>query len=401
MLFDTFILAFREIRRHILRSLLTVLGIIIGVASVIIMVTLGNGATMSVTNQISSLGSNLLMVIPGSRMGPGQLGTASPFKMTDIEAIARDISSIDSVAPSSSRSVTAIFGNKNWSTSITGTNNQYFKVRNSPVEIGREFTDAELRAGASVCVIGDTVRKELFEKQDAIGQRIRVGKLSFQVIGTLEAKGQSSMGQDQDSIIVIPMQAFNRRISGNDDISLIQVSVSDGVSTEKVQAHIETLLRDRRRIFSNMGDDFQVMDMKEITSMITSTTKILTALLSAVAAISLVVGGIGIMNIMLVSVTERTREIGIRLAIGALEREVLMQFLVEAVVLSSTGGLVGIIIGLLTCIGLAGVLNVPFVLDYMIITIAFLFSGAVGVVFGYFPALKAANLDPIEALRHE
>jgi putative ABC transport system permease protein len=400
MLFDTLILAFREIRRHILRSLLTVLGIIIGVASVIIMVTLGNGATMQVTNQISSLGSNLLMIIPGSRVGPGQLATGSPFKMADVESIARDISSVNAVAPSSSRSVTAIFGNKNWTTTITGSDNQYFKVRNVPVEIGREFSDAELRAGAAVCVIGDTVRKELFEKQDAIGQRIRVDKLSFQVIGVLKAKG-SSMGNDQDSIIVIPAQAFNRRISGNDDISLIQVSVSDGVSTEKVQRDIEALFRERRHILANMGDDFQVMDMKEISSMITGTTKVLTALLSAVAAISLLVGGIGIMNIMLVSVTERTREIGIRLAIGALEREVLLQFLVEAVVLSSTGGLIGITLGLLTCKGLAGVLKVPFVLDYMIITIAFLFSGAVGVVFGYFPALKAANLDPIEALRHE
>jgi putative ABC transport system permease protein len=400
MLFDTFILAFREIRRHILRSLLTVLGIIIGVASVIIMVTLGNGATAQVTNQIASLGSNLLMIIPGSRVGPGQIGSGSPFKMVDVEAMERDISLVNAVAPSSSRSVTAIFGNKNWSTTITGTNNQYFNVRNSPVEIGREFTDTELRSGAAVCVIGDTVRKELFEKQDSIGQRIRVDKLSFQVIGILKAKG-SSMGNDQDSIIIIPMQAFNRRISGNDDISLIQVSVSEGVSTEKVQNSIEDLLRERRHILSNMGDDFQVMDMKEISSMITGTTKILTALLSAVAAISLVVGGIGIMNIMLVSVTERTREIGIRLAIGALESEVLMQFLVEAVVLSSTGGLVGILFGLLTCLGLSGVLKVPFVLDPVIITIAFLFSGAVGVIFGYFPALKAANLDPIEALRHE
>jgi putative ABC transport system permease protein len=401
MLWDTLILALREIKRHVLRSLLTVLGIIIGVASVITMVTLGNGATVQVTNQISSLGSNLVMISPGKRLGPGQMSTSAAFKLADAEAIGREITSIAAVAPSAGKSLTAIYGNENWSTTVNGTNNNYFQVRNWSIATGRQFTEGELRAGSAVCVIGATIHKKLFGGKDPIGTRIRLGDLSFQVIGLLEAKGQSTMGTDQDDAVIIPLRAFQRRIAGNTDVSLIQVSVEDGASTEKVQANIEALLRERRHISSNEEDDFNVMDMKEIARMLTGTTQVLTALLSAVAAVSLLVGGIGIMNIMLVSVTERTREIGIRLAIGALEREVLMQFLVEAVVLSSSGGLFGILLGLLACLGLKGFLQVPFIFNPGIVIIAFLFSAAVGVVFGYFPALKAAGLDPIEALRHE
>lgn len=401
MLWDTFVLALREIKRHVLRSLLTVLGIIIGVASVITMVTLGNGATVQVTNQISSLGSNLVMISPGKRLGPGQDSTGAAFKMADADAISREISSIVAVAPSVSKSLTAIYGNENWSTTITGTNNKYFQVRNWSTSSGRGFIEGELRAGSAVCVIGATIHEKLFSGQDPIGKRIRLGDLSFQVIGLLVAKGQSTMGTDQDDVVITPIRAFQRRISGNTDVSLIQISVEEGVSTEKVQANIEVFLRERRHISSNEEDDFNVMDMKEIAKMLTGTTQVLTALLSAVAAVSLLVGGIGIMNIMLVSVTERTREIGIRLAIGALGREVLMQFLVEAVVLSSSGGLFGIILGLLACAGLKNILQVPFILNPEIVIIAFLFSAAVGVAFGYFPALKAAGLDPIEALRHE
>jgi putative ABC transport system permease protein len=401
MVWDTLILAVREIKRHILRSLLTILGIVIGVASVITMVTLGNGATVQVTDQIASLGSNLLMIRPGMQLGPGRDSTAAPFKVEDAEAIARDISSIAAVAPSASAGATAIFGNENWSTTVTGTTNEYFKVRNWPTDTGREFTETELRAGGAVCIIGDTIRRELFGSQEPLGKRIRLGDLSFQIIGVLQAKGQSTMGTDQDDIVLVPLRALQRRIAGNRDVGLIQVSVTDGASTEKVQQKIEQLLRERRHIASNEDDDFDVMDMKEIAAMLTGTTQVLTALLSAVAAVSLLVGGIGIMNIMLVSVTERTREIGIRLAIGALEREVLMQFLVEAIVLSSSGGLVGIILGLSACWGLKGILQVPFIFNPGIVILAFLFSAAVGVIFGYFPALKAAGLDPIEALRHE
>jgi putative ABC transport system permease protein len=401
MLWDTVLLALREIKRNVMRSFLTILGIVIGVASVITMVTLGGGATVLVTQQIASLGSNLLMITPGKRMGPGQSSAAAPFKLDDVEAIARDITSIAAAAPVSSQPVMAIVGNENWSTMVTGTDNQYMKVRMWPVETGREFSDSELRAGAAVCIIGETVRKKLFGALESLGSRIRLGKLSFQVIGLLEAKGQSSMGTDQDDVVLLPLRTFQRRISGNRDVSLIQVSVQDGESTEKAQRDIERLMRERRHISSSADDDFSVMDMKEITRMLTGTTQVLTGLLGAVAAVSLLVGGIGIMNIMLVSVTERTREIGTRLAIGALEREVLMQFLVEAVVLASSGGLFGILLGLAACLGLKNALQVPFVFNPSIVVISFLFSAAVGVVFGYFPALKAARLDPIEALRHE
>jgi len=401
MLWDTVFLALREIRRNVMRSFLTILGIVIGVASVITMVTLGGGATVQVTNMIGSLGSNLLMVTPGKRMGPGQASSSAPFRAKDVEAIARDIRSVAAVAPAATRSVTAIVGNENWSTTVTGTDNQYVKVRLWPIQAGRPFSDSELRAGAAVCIVGDTVCRKLFGGLEPLGSRIRLGKLSFQVIGLLEAKGQSSMGMDQDDVVLLPLRTFQRRISGNQDIGLIQVSVRDGESTEKAQRDIERLMRERRHISPNAEDDFSVMDMKEITRMLTGTTQVLTGLLGAVAAVSLLVGGIGIMNIMLVSVTERTREIGTRLAIGALEREVLMQFLVEAVVLSSSGGLFGILLGLAACIGLKNVLRVPFVFNPGIVIIAFLFSAAVGVVFGYFPALKAARLDPIEALRHE
>jgi putative ABC transport system permease protein len=401
MLWNTILLSLRAIKRNILRSFLTTLGIVIGVAAVIVMVTIGGGATVQVTQQISSLGSNLLMVTPGKRMGPGQSSTSPPFKVEDAEAIGRNIPSAAAVAPVVSKSITAIYGNENWSTTVTGTDNQYFKMGNRIIKSGRTFSESEIRAGASSCVIGETVRKKLFGAQDPLGAKIRLQKLSCEVIGLLEVKGQSSMGQDQDDLVVIPLRAFQRRIAGNQDIALIGVSVREGVATEKVKEDVERLMRERRHIAANKADDFNVMDMKEIANMLAGTTKVLTALLGAVAAVSLLVGGIGIMNIMLVSVTERTREIGIRLAIGALEREVLMQFLVEAVVLSSLGGIIGIVLAISGSVWLAGVLRVPFVFNAGIVVIALLFSVTVGLVFGYFPALKAARMDPIEALRYE
>jgi len=401
MLWNTILLAMREMRRNAMRSVLTILGIVIGVAAVITMVTIGGGATVQVRQQISSMGSNLLMVSPGKRLGPGLSSGNIPFKQSDAEAIAKNISSVGAVAPVSSQSIKAIFGNQNWSTQVTGSDNKYFRVTNRSVRSGRQFSDSELRSGAAVCILGETVRKKLFGRQEVLGERIRLQKLSCEVIGLLEEKGQSTMGMDQDDIVVIPLSAYQRRISGNQDVGLIQVSVKEGASTEKVQLEIERLMRERRHLSPSDDDNFHVMDMKEIVKMLTGTTRLLTALLSAVAAVSLLVGGIGIMNIMLVSVTERTREIGIRLAIGALEREVLMQFLVEAVVLSSFGGLIGVVLALTASIWLSGILRVPFVFNAGIVVIAFLFSAAVGVIFGYFPALKAARLDPIEALRHE
>jgi len=401
MFWNALLLALREIRRNVLRSILTILGIVIGVAAVIVMVTLGGGATAQVTQQVASLGSNLLVVSPGKRMGPGQNVGAAPFTSEDAEALRRDIPHLVAVAPMASKSMSVIYGNANWSTQITSSTNAFFEARNWKVTGGRLFTDSELRSGAATCIIGSTVRTKLFGNQNPLGANIRLQSISCQVIGLLESKGQSSMGSDQDDVVVIPLRAFQRRIAGNQDVNLIQVSVRDGVSTTRVQQDIERLMRERRHLSAADENNFNVMDMKEIATMLTSTTKVLTALLSAVAAVSLLVGGIGIMNIMLVSVTERTREIGIRLAIGAFEREVLMQFLVEAAVLSSLGGVVGIVLALVSSVLLASLLNVPFIFNATIVAIAFAFSTATGLVFGYFPARKAAQLDPIEALRYE
>jgi len=401
MLWNTILLALRELKRNVMRSVLTILGIVIGVGAVITMVTIGGGATAQVKEQIASMGSNLLMVTPGKRLGPGQSSGTVLFKVSDGEAILREVSSIAAVAPVSSKSIQAVFGNENWSTTVTGSDNEYLKVSNRSIRTGRKFSDSELRAGAAVCIVGETVRKKLFGGQESLGGNIRLEKLSCQVIGILEAKGQNTMGMDQDDIVIIPLRTYQRRISGNQDVALFQVSVQQGASTDKAQQNIRLLMRERRHLSASDDDNFNVMDMKEIANMLTGTTQLLTALLSAVAAVSLLVGGIGIMNIMLVSVTERTREIGIRLAIGAFEREVLMQFLVEAVVLSSFGGLIGIVLSLTASVWLAGMLRVPFVFNASIVVVAFLFSAAVGVIFGYFPALKAARLDPIEALRYE
>mgnify|MGYP000881338921 CR=1 FL=1 len=403
MIWETILLAEREIRRNAMRSFLTILGIVIGVAAVITMVTLGGGATAQVASEISSLGTNMLQLRPGQGMhGPGGARSqADQFKLADAQAIERDIYGLAAVAPMASKSAQAIYGNENWSTTVTGSTNAYLTVRNWPVKDGRDFTDVEMSAGKAVCLLGSTVKKELFGAEDALGNSIRLGKLSVQVVGILESKGQSSFGSDQDDFVLVPLRTLQRRMVGSTDVESIMVSAKDGVSTQKVKADIQRLMRERRNITPNKDDDFNVMDMQELTNALTGSTKVLTALLAAVAAVSLLVGGIGIMNIMLVSVTERTREIGIRLAIGAMEGEVLQQFLLEAVVLSCFGGIIGILLGLASAVGGAYALGVPFVLNTKIVFISFLFSAAVGVVFGYFPALQAARLNPIEALRHE
>jgi len=403
MLWNAFLLALREIRRNLMRSSLTSLGIVIGVAAVITMVTLGRGATKKVKEQIASLGTNLLVVRPGQgfRGHGGVRGTAKPFDVKDTEAIEREIPGIEGVAPTAGAPIQAILGNRNWSTMVTGSTNAFMEVRDWPLERGRPFTDSEQRAGSAVCILGKTVCKELFGNEDPLGVVIRLKRISFRVIGVLKEKGESTFGTDWDDIILIPLRTLQRRITGNTDINNIYVSVLDVSSIDNVKHDIERLMRERRHISPGEDDDFHVRDMREITQILSGTTRVLTSLLGAVAAVSLVVGGIGIMNIMLVSVTERTREIGTRLAIGALEREVLLQFLVEAVVLSSLGGIMGIILALAVSAWLTRVLLVPFVFDPTIIFIAFAFSLGVGIFFGYFPARKAAHLDPIEALRHE
>lgn len=403
MIWNAFILALREIRRSAMRSILTTLGIVIGVASVIAMVMLGDATTAYVSNSISKLGTNMLILRPGQdRKGPrSEDTTAKRFTHDDVQAIHREIGDIRGVAPIGSKGVQAVYGNQNYSTTIDGSDNDYFTVKDWVFASGRIFTPAELQAGKSVCIIGETVHKELFGEQDPIGASIRLGSFSCQVIGLLNSKGASMFGMDQDDIIVVPIRLLQRRVSGNQEISMILVSASSPAVIENVKASLTALFQERRRIKMGEEDDFSVRDMREMVQTLTSTTKMLTLLLGAVATISLLVGGIGIMNIMLVSVTERTREIGIRLAIGALEREVLLQFLVEAIVLSSLGGVIGVILGLSFGIGISLFFDLPLVFNTSIVLIAFLFSTLVGVVFGYFPARKAARLNPIDALRYE
>ena len=400
MLWNTLLLALRSIRRNLMRSFLTILGIVIGVAAVITMVTLGNGATRSVSDQIASMGSNLLMVRPGQRFGPGA-EVAPNFKSTDVDAIRNQITAAQAVAPVVSMTATAVYQARNWSTIVAGSNNDYFTAGNWELAAGRNFSETEERAGKAVCVIGETVRDKLFGRQSPVGSEIRIKQFSCEVIGLLKAKGQSAMGSDQDDTVVMPLRTVQRRLSGSQDVSRLSISVREGASIDAVKDQLSLLLRERRNIAENEDDDFRVMDTRQIAETLTSTTKILTMLLGAVAAVSLLVGGIGIMNIMLVSVTERTREIGIRLAIGALEREVLLQFLIEAVVLASLGGLIGIAIATAASIFLAGLMNVPYLFDPGINLLSFFFSAAIGVIFGFFPARRAAGLNPIDALRHE
>jgi len=402
MWWQTIFLALREIRRNLMRSILTILGIVIGVAAVITMVTLGTGATASVTSEIEAMGSNLLYLQPSQRSSGGVWIQGKPFEVSDADAIKNNISGLASVAPMNQGTTQAIYGNENWYTYLYGTTNDYMIGQNMSISMGQVFSDGDLRSGEAVCILGATVREKLFGALNPIGSSIRLKNISFKVIGVFQARGAVFFGsEDTDNFVMIPLRAFQRRIAGNTDIHFIMLSADKGVSTAKVKEDIQLLMRERRGIAEGKDDDFQVTDMKEFVSKLNVITGVLTGVLSAIAAISLLVGGIGIMNIMLVSVTERTREIGIRLAIGALERDVLKQFLLEAMVLTSLGGLIGITMGITAAAIISHFLKFSITFNPGIILLAFLFSAGVGVVFGYFPARKAARLDPIEALRHE
>ncbi len=402
MLWETVKLAMSSIRRNVLRSVLTLLGIVIGVGAVIAMVTLGNGASSKVQENLAKLGSNMLIVRPGqSTFGPGGTSDARAFDERDVAALKSNLTGIKGVAPTAQKQAKTVYGSLNYDTSVTGTNSDWFAVQDWTLADGRVFSDSELRAGASVCVIGATIRRELFGAQDPIGERLRIGNFSCEIVGHMAAKGQSAFGSDQDSIVVLPLRTYHRRIAGNTRIGTISISVNDAADIARVQRDAEDVLRERRRIVPGEEDDFTIRDLTQILATMASTTTILTGLLGAVAAVSLLVGGIGIMNIMLVSVTERTREIGIRLAIGALERQVLTQFLVEAVVLALFGGVLGIAIGLGLAAAGSAIMDVPFQADLRVIALAFAVSALIGVVFGFFPARRAARLDPIEALRRE
>ena len=400
MWINTLLLALRSIRRNLMRSFLTILGIVIGVSAVITMVTLGNGATMAVQNQISGLGTNLLQVRPGQRMGPGS-GGAPAFKDTDADAIAQQIGGILAVAPEGRTGATVVAGGRNWTTSVIGSTNAWLQTGNWTVRSGREFTDDELRAGAAVCLIGATVQRELFGSADAVGQQLRVKAFSCEVAGVLGSKGQGAFGNDQDDVVLVPLKTLQRRVTGSTRVQTLLVSMRDGSDPERVKASLTELLRERRKLAEADENNFNVLDTKQLADTLSGTTKVMTMLLGAVAAVSLLVGGIGIMNIMLVSVTERTREIGLRLAIGALEREVLLQFLIEAVVLAALGGLIGIVLATGASMLLANVMKVPYVFNLGVNLMSFVFSAGIGVLFGYFPARRAARMDPIDALRHE
>ena len=402
MLLNTLLLALRSIRRNLMRSFLTILGIVIGVSAVITMVTLGNGATLAVQNQISGLGTNLLQIRPGQRMGPGSGGATAPaFKDVDADAIASQIGGMVAVAPEARTGATLVANGRNWSSSVVGSTNAWLLTGNWALGSGRSFSEEELRAGAAVCVIGETVRRELFGTRPALGEQLRVKKISCEVVGVLGSKGQGSFGNDQDDVVLVPLKTLQRRITGNTRVNTLLVSMAEGSDATRLKASLTQLLRERRKLADGEEDNFNVLDTKQLAEALSGTTKVMTMLLGAVAAVSLLVGGIGIMNIMLVSVTERTREIGLRLAIGALEREVLLQFLIEAVVLSSLGGLIGIVLATAASVGLAALMDVPYLFNPGVNLLSFLFSAGIGVLFGYFPARRAARLDPIEALRHE
>ena len=404
MLYSVFLLALRSVQRNVLRSFLTILGIVIGVSAVITMVTLGNGATQAIQTQISSLGTNLLMVNPGQRLGGGGGGGGVPqFTEADADAIRSQIGGVASVAPQGRTSVTVIANGRNWATSVIGSSNEWFEVGNWKLAGGRTFDLDEQRAGSAVCVIGETVRRELYGGtvgQTGLSERLRVKQFSCDVVGILAAKGQGGMG-DQDDVVMLPLHTLQRRVTGSTKVGSLLVSMQEGSDSVPLKASLRQLMRERRKLAEADDDNFNIFDTQQLAETLSSTTQVLTTLLGAVAAVSLLVGGIGIMNIMLVSVTERTREIGLRLAVGALEREVLLQFLIEAVVLSALGGLVGILIATGASYGFSRAMDVPYVFNPSINLLSLLFSAGIGVVFGYFPARRAARMDPIEALRHE
>ena len=404
MLGTTILLAFRSILRHKLRSFLTTLGIIIGVAAVVTMVTLGKATTAQVQQNISALGTNILQVRPGQGFGRGGGGPRpSDFKPEDVDAIANQVAGVKAVAPQAQSAATAIHDGANWSTTVNGTTNAIFQVQPWPLAAGRTWSPQEESAGKAVCIIGNTVVKNLFPggPRSAVGERMRIGPIICDVIGVLTTRGQAGFGGDQDDTVVMPIRAVQRRFTGNRDIRLMLVGVDQAYDTAAVQSALTDLLRERRTIAPGKDDDFNIFDTKQISDTLTTTTNLLTQIVTAVAAISLIVGGIGIMNIMLVSVTERTREIGIRLAIGAIASEVLTQFLVEAVALSALGGLIGLLLAQVAVGALSLLGGLPFLFVPEINLLAFGISAVIGVVFGYFPARRAASLNPIDALRHE
>jgi putative ABC transport system permease protein len=394
----TLLLSFREIRRHILRSFLTTLGIIIGVAAVITMVTLGRGVTADIEEQISSLGSNVFFIFPIE----GDRGQFRAFDDRDVVAVREQIAGVKSVAGQVEANVVAIHNGQDWESKVEGVNNEFLDARGIELDEGRRFTDAEMEAGANVCIIGPTVVDEIFlPGVSPIGERMRLDAVSCQVIGVFATRGSVGGGGDDDNSVLMPLTNVQRRFTGDSNVGYLSVSYDSAYDSTAMTAALVGLLRERRVLLDGQANDFDIVDTAAINETVQSTVGTLTIMVAAIAGISLVVGGVGIMNIMLVSVTERTREIGIRLAIGALAREVQLQFLTEAVVLCCFGGLVGMLLGFGLSYGLSSALGFPFVFDPAINVLSFVVSALIGIVFGFFPARRASQLDPIEALRHE
>ncbi|MGB7373880.1 ABC transporter permease [Pontixanthobacter sp.] len=394
----TLLLSLREIRRHLMRSFLTTLGIIIGVASVITMVTLGNGVTASISEDISSLGANVFIVVPVR----SERGSPRPFDEADVAAISNQIAGIEVAAGSVAASATAFHNGQNWSTSVNGVNSDFLLAQSIDLAEGRRFTMAEESSGQNVCILGPKVREAIFVPDTSpVGAEMRLDSVSCTVIGVLEERGQGGGGSDEDNVVMMPLKTVQRRFTGNDNIQFFVAKYDAAYSSAVIQTGLVDLLRERRLLQEGQENDFNIFDTAQVNDALGSVIGALTAMVAAIASISLLVGGIGIMNIMLVSVTERTREIGIRLAIGALAREVRLQFLTEAVVLCCLGGLVGIVFAFGLSFGLAAAIDVPFIFDPAINILSFVFSAAMGIIFGYYPAKRASKLDPIDALRHE
>jgi len=397
-------IALQALARNKMRSILTMLGIIIGVGAVIATVGVGQGAQQQVQNNIASLGTNLVYVSSGSvNRGGLRLGSGATKTLTydDMKAILQESPAVASAAPGSSASAQVVFDNDNWYTRVNGTEPQFFDIRSWPMASGASFTEGDVRTSADVAVLGETVRRNLFGSANPVGQTVRIGNLPFQVVGVLTAKGQSGMGADQDDAIYIPITTLQKKITGQPWLQYIVVSAVSQAASYAAQDQITALLRDRHRIRPGQDDDFQVRNLADVAQLADQSSRIMTLLLASIAGVSLIVGGIGIMNIMLVSVTERTREIGIRIAVGAQEDDVLKQFLSEAVVMSLIGGAVGILFGVVASLGISNVLRWPISISRVAVAAAVVFSTMVGIFFGYYPARKAAKLDPIEALRFE
>lgn len=401
MLGATALMAFRELRRNKLRSSLTTLGIVVGVASVITMVGLGRGASARIEGDISSMGSNLLLVVPSTEQRGAVAAKARALSKRDAERLKRDAAGVLHVAAASGGPISVVFGNKNRTSNVIASDNDYLRVRGLQLASGRRFNASEDSGSTPACIVGTSVRDALFGNQSPLGATLRVGSVACPVIGTLASKGGSALGQDQDDVILMPLALFQRRLAGTQDVGTIYVSARPNLEPAAVKQQIEAVLRKERRIRAGHPDNFAVHDMKELTQTLGGVTGALTALLGAIAGVSLVVGGIGIMNIMLVSVTERTREIGVRLALGALGGEVLQQFLMEAILLSLLGGVLGAVLGSAASFAIAQVLHLPFAIHWDIVLLSLGFAALVGVLFGFLPARKAASFSPVVALAHE